>query len=203
MKRFECLALLSRLVEPNDMVVCNLQDTTYEWNHLRPSDANLLRMGMSIVTPIAFGLAVAIPSQQVISLDGDGSMIMGMGMLTTLGRYRPPNLLVIIFDNESFNSTGSTIPTGTGTGTDLCAVAIASGIKNSVAVSDLAQFERYLQEALHSGKHWVIVAKTEKESQKVPRPTVDGQENKYRFVRFVENLKGVQILPSEEQKSFN
>ncbi len=203
MKRFDCLTLLSKVIGTNDIVVCNLQDTTYEWNYLRPSDANLLRMGMSIVTPIAFGLAISMPDQRVVSLDGDGSMIMGMGMLTTLGRYRPPNLLAIIFDNESYNSTGSSIPTGTGTGTDLAAAAIASGVKNSVSTTDLGQFEKYLRKAIDSREHWIIVTKTEKESAKVPRPTVDGQENKYRFVRFVEKLKGVQILPTEEQKSFN
>ncbi|HZW58321.1 MAG TPA: thiamine pyrophosphate-dependent enzyme [Nitrososphaerales archaeon] len=203
MKRFDCLTLLSKVIGTNDVVVCNLQDTTYEWNYLRPSDANLLRMGMSIVTPIAFGLAISMPDQRVVSLDGDGSMIMGMGMLTTLGRYRPPNLLAIIFDNESYNSTGSSIPTGTGTGTDLAAAATASGVKNSVSTTDLGQFEKYLRKAIDSREHWIIVTKTEKESAKVPRPTVDGQENKYRFVRFVEKLKGVQILPTEEQKSFN
>jgi len=183
-------------------VVCNLQDTTYEWNSLRPSDANLLRMGMALVTPIAFGLAKVLPNRKVISLDGDGSMIMGLGMLTTLANYKPPNLLVVIFDNESYNSTGSSVATVTAGVSDLSKLAIAAGCKNSVTVTDLVQFERSLDQALKSDELWLIVAKTGKESQKVPRPTIDGQENKYRFVRLIEKQEQIKILPEEEQKSF-
>ena len=68
MRRFDCLKLLAAHISDEALVVCNLQDTTYEWQHIRPSDGNLLRQGMAIVTPVAFGIAIALPHRRVIAL---------------------------------------------------------------------------------------------------------------------------------------
>jgi thiamine pyrophosphate-dependent acetolactate synthase large subunit-like protein len=201
MKRYQVLELLGKKITQDTIVVCNLQDTTYEWCHLRPSDANLLRIGLALVTPVAMGISIALPHRKVIALDGDGSIILGLGALTTLGRYPPTNLLVIVLDNETYNSGGA-IPSATAENTDLAGMARFAGIKNSVTVKNLDEVDKTLNEALKSNELWLIVAKTERQPQVVPRPTIDGQENKYRFVRFIERLENKKILPTEEQKSF-
>lgn len=201
MRRFDCLKLLASRLPEETLVVCNLQDTTYEWQHLRPSDGNLLRQGLANVTPVAFGLAVALPHRQVIALDGDGSMLLGLGMLTTLGRYAPANLLVVIFDNETYNS-GGVVPSATAFGADFEKMARGAAIKNAVTVFDVSAFERSLNAAAQSGEMWLIVAKVDRHPEPVPRPRIDGKESKYRFVRFIERLEKREILPADQQKSF-
>ena len=201
MRRFECLERLAPLVSEDTLVVCNLQDTTYEWQHLRPSDGNLLRQGMANVTPVALGLAVSLPRRRVIALDGDGSLLLGPGVLTTLGRYAPANLLVVVFDNQSYNS-GGMLPTATAFGADLAAMALAAGVKDAVTVADLAGFARAVTAALSSPRLWLVVARVDRDPEPVPRPRIDGKESKYRFVRFIERLEQREILPADEQKSF-
>jgi thiamine pyrophosphate-dependent acetolactate synthase large subunit-like protein len=159
-------------------------------------------MGMGLVTPVAMGIALGLPHRKVIALDGDGSMILGLGTLTTLGKYLPPNLIVIVFDNESYFSCtvrqgGESLPTATAERTDLAEMARGAGIKNSVTVTRLEQAEKMLNEALESKETWFIVAKTEKPPELVPRPRMDGDECKYRFVRFIEKLEKKEILPAE------
>jgi len=202
MRRFDCLEQLARMISDQALVICNLQDTTYEWQHIRPSDGNLLRQGMALVTPVAFGLAKALPHRQVIALDGDGSILLGPGIMTTLGRYAPKNLFVLVFDNETYNS-GGVIPSATAYGTSLEAMARGAGIKHAATVRSLQEFQDAVQAALNSTEMSFVVAKVDRQPVEVPRPRIDGKESKYRFVRFVEALEGRQILLADEQKSFS
>lgn len=202
MRRFDCLMLLARMISDETLVVCNLQDTTYEWQHIRPSDGNLLRQGMALVTPVAFGLAKALPHRQVIALDGDGSMLLGPGIMTTLARYAQKNLLVLVFDNENYNS-GGVLPSATAYGTNLEAMARGAGIKHAATVLNLPDFESAVHAALGSMQMWFVVAKVDRQPVHVSRPRIDGKESKYRFVRFVEALEKREILLADEQKSFS
>lgn len=202
MRRYDCLERLVGLISEQALVVCNLQDTTYEWQHLRPSDGNLLRQGMALVTPVAFGLAKALPHRQVIALDGDGSMLLGPGIMTTLGRYAPKNLLVLVFDNETYNS-GGVLPSATAYGASLEAMARGAGVKQAATVRTLDEFETTVTAALKSGEMWFVTAKVDRQPVHVPRPRIDGKESKYRFVRFVEAMQNKEILLADEQKSFS
>ncbi|PWT89134.1 MAG: thiamine pyrophosphate-binding protein [Proteobacteria bacterium] len=202
MRRFDCLKLLASRLSDEALVVCNLQDTTYEWQYIRPSDGNLLRQGMAIVTPVALGIAMALPRRRVVALDGDGSMLLGPGVLTTLGRYAVPNLLTIIFDNENYNS-GGVVPSATAFGADLARMARAAGVENAATVRTLEEFDKASATALDAPSMWVLVAKIDREPVPVPRPRIDGKESKYRFVRFIERIEGREILLADEQKSFS
>jgi sulfopyruvate decarboxylase subunit beta len=200
-KRFDCLTELSKRIADDALVICNLQDTTYEWNHIRPSDLNLLRVGMANVTPVGIGLALARPNRQVLALDGDGSMLLGPGCLITLARYRPANLTTIIFDNESYNTAGA-YPSQTAEDLDLAGVAKASGVTDACQVHEVAEFADAVAKALQDSNPHVIVAKVERSPELVERPTMDGRENKYRFARAMERDEGIKIFLQDEQKSF-
>src|SRR5258707_15156847 len=76
---------------------------------------------------MVLGIALWLPGHKVIVIDGDGSLLMNLGTLSTVARYKPGNLLHIVFDNESLLSGGG-FPTATATGTDLAGVARASGV---------------------------------------------------------------------------
>ena len=81
-----------------------------------------LQHAMGLASSMGLGIALARPDRQVVVLDGDGSILMNLGGLTTLARYRPRNLVHIVFDNESLLSVGG-FPTATSTGSDLAAIA--------------------------------------------------------------------------------
>lgn len=86
-----------------------------------------LQHAMGLASSMGLGLALARPELEVVVLDGDGSLLMNLGGLTTLARYRPSNLVHVVFDNESLLSVGG-FPTATATGSDLAGVAEAAGV---------------------------------------------------------------------------
>src|SRR5436853_5807557 len=65
-----------------------------------------LQHAMGLASSAGLGLALCLPDQQIVVLDGDGSVLMNLGGFTTLARYRPKNLIHVIFDNESLLSVG-------------------------------------------------------------------------------------------------
>src|SRR5579859_6923019 len=98
-----------------------------------------LQHAMGLASSIGLGIALTRPLQQVVVFDGDGSVLMNLGGLTTLARYRPANLVHVIFDNESLLSVGG-FPTATSTGSDLEALARAAGIARASTVRAIDKF---------------------------------------------------------------
>src|SRR5437763_10109979 len=94
-----------------------------------------LQHAMGLASSMGLGLALSRPELQVVVLDGDGSILMNLGSLTTLARYRPKNLLHVVFDNESLLSVGG-FPTATATGSDLAAIAAAAGVPRTCTAGD-------------------------------------------------------------------
>src|SRR5574341_1985619 len=76
-----------------------------------------LEHAMGLASSMGLGIALALPERQVVVLDGDGSLLMNLGTLSTMARYRPGNLLHLVMDNQTLLSTGGS-PTATATGTD-------------------------------------------------------------------------------------
>src|SRR5438270_5376958 len=106
-----------------------------------------LEHAMGLASSMGLGIALSIPEQKVIVLDGDGSLLMNLGTLSTMARYRPGNLLHIVFDNESLLSVGG-FPTATGTGTDLAGIARASGVPGVLQANTPAHLKAGVADAL-------------------------------------------------------
>ena len=85
-----------------------------------------LQHAMGLASSMGLGIALSSPNGAVVVLDGDGSVLMNLGGLTTLARYRPRISRTSIFDNESLLSVGG-FPTATSTGSDLAAIAQRRG----------------------------------------------------------------------------
>jgi thiamine pyrophosphate-dependent acetolactate synthase large subunit-like protein len=92
---------------------------------------------MGSAAMIGLGLAIARPERPVLVLTGDGEQLMGLGSLATIGVQRPPNLAVVVLDNEHYGETGMQ-PTATASGVDLAAVAAACGFVQSETIRDMA-----------------------------------------------------------------
>ena len=121
--------------------------------------------------PMCLGLAMARPNQRFVALEGDGSLIMALGVLTTIARYRPANLTVIVLDNESFSTFGAGMTSATATGLDLAAVSRGCGLDKTISVITLEQTETAMRQVLHEPGPWVVVAKVDAQSEPDPRFT--------------------------------
>src|SRR5436309_6852895 len=106
-----------------------------------------LEHAMGLASSMGLGIALALPDHKVIVIDGDGSLLMNLGTLSTMARYKPGNLLHIVFDNESLLSVGG-FPTATSTGTDLAGIARASGVPSVKEANTLESLKGALTEAL-------------------------------------------------------
>lgn len=165
------------------VVVTGLGSPTYDVAAVSPSERNYYLWGaMGGAAMTGFGLALAQPGLHVIVFTGDGEALMGMGSLATIGVTRPPNLAIVVLDNEHYGETGMQ-QSHLGLGVDLSAVARACGIKNSSLVTTEAE----LRDAV-AGFHTIdatrfLQVKVAPEMPPRVMPTRDGVDNKNRFRR--------------------
>jgi len=204
-RRFECLQALGPLLA-DEIVVTNVGPTRAEWEFVRPSDANLYQAGLGNVVPMSLGIALGLPDARVVALDGDGSILLVPGALATAADQAPRNLLVIIFDNQAYESTGGQ-PTATARNTDLETVARGFGFQNSATARTLDEFTAAARRGLAEPGPAVIVAKVTIGGGRRDLPadaqpsTMDGKENKYRFARYVERTWARRVLRGPEYSS--
>ena len=189
--RYECLQSLAEIVD-DALVLVYGTGATSEWHHLRPSPPSL-KMQMGIGSPAGLGLALALPHRKVVVIDGDGSLLLNLGALATLGNFRPPNLTVFVMDNECYESIGG-FPTATAGEVDLAAMAKGAGVKNATTTRTSEEFKKAAQEALTNNAFHFIAAKVEKGTKKLPAVYIDGIEGGYKFLRYIEESEGIHII---------
>jgi len=148
-----------------------------------------LQHAMGLASSMGLGIALSRPELQVVVFDGDGSVLMNLGGLTTLARYRPPNLVHVVFDNESLLSVGG-FPTATSTGSDLAGIARAAGIPRSATVQTLDDFVAAFDEALAADQLTTLVAKVEAKGPTGFVTDLPLLENRFQFARHLRSLKG-------------
>jgi thiamine pyrophosphate-dependent acetolactate synthase large subunit-like protein len=153
-----------------------------------------MRGSMGAGVPIAFGLARARPQDRVICIEGDGSVLMNLGALATVGSYAPKNLAIVILDNGAYQITGGQ-PTHTASGVDLAAVARGCGIASSSRVDSLTDFMATLSKILDTPGPHVLVASVDRtlsdpKAYQPRRPALI----KYRFMAKLGTLEDVEKL---------
>lgn len=198
MTRYECLKVLASLLKDEDLVVTALGWVAGEWHSVRPKESNLYQINMGMCTPLCLGLSLVLPHRRVIALESDGSVLLYLGNLTTLANKRPPNLTVIVFDNQCYLATGG-LPTATAGVTDLAGMARAAGVADSYEVRTLEEFEQKSRAALDRIGPSYIVAKVDPSGKRMST-NMDGKESKYRFVRYIERTEGIKIIGTHAMK---
>jgi sulfopyruvate decarboxylase subunit beta len=143
-----------------------------------------LEHAMGLASSTGLGLALCLPEEKVVVLDGDGSLLMNLGSLSTMARNKPGNLVHIVFDNESLLSVGG-FPTATATGTDLEGIARASGIPRTVTVRRLEDFTATVSGALRSHELSTIIAKVQAAGPRVYVTDLAMLENRFEFSRCI------------------
>jgi thiamine pyrophosphate-dependent acetolactate synthase large subunit-like protein len=114
MRTEDCLRELAR--HRTDEVVIAAMTSAMVWPMLsdHPRDLIYVPSTMGGAPALGLGLALARPDRRVIVLNGDGSMLMNLGSLVTIGEQAPPNLLLIVFDNGIYAVTGGQATPGAG-----------------------------------------------------------------------------------------
>ena len=143
-----------------------------------------LQHAMGLASSVGLGIALARPTLPVVVLDGDGSVLMNLGGLSTMARYRPGNLVHVVFDNESLLSVGG-FPTATSSGTDLAAVAQAAGVPRTAMARTVEELVRAFDEARASKVLTTIVAKVEAIGPSAYVTDLGLLENRFRFQRYL------------------
>src|SRR6266516_3520823 len=146
-----------------------------------------LQHAMGLASSMGLGIALARPELKVVVFDGDGSILMNLGALTTLARYRPPNLLHVVFDNESLLSVGG-FPTATATGSDIAGMAAAAGIPRTATLRNLDAFVAAFGAALAANELTTLVAKVEAKGPPVFLTDLPMLENRFQFARYLRTM---------------
>jgi len=180
----QLLALLDR--EP---VVASLGHPAYDLYAAGDRAANFYTWGsMGLASSIGLGLAMARPELRVFVLDGDGSLLMNLGSLATIGWVRPQNLVLVVWDNEEYGTTGGQ-ETATAHGADLEAAARSMGATSTATVRTAETFAAAIARARVEPGPWVIVAKVS-ESAPAVKPPLDCVFIKQRFMAAIGRPEG-------------
>jgi phosphonopyruvate decarboxylase len=184
---FRALAALRR-----DEIVITTMTATLQWPLVSRHDLDFdfLAFGMGHASDFGLGLALARPERKVVVLKGDGGLLMSLGSLVTIGRYGPPNLLVLLLENRGFEMTGGQ---EFAPDVDFVTLARGSGIEKVERIEDLAGVEAELPRLLaEPGPHFVVLPVTNAE----PLPPVAHTDHAGR----VTNLRrALGVIPDAEE----
>ena len=159
MNRFDVTSRLVNKLKHEEAVIGGIGNTNFDlWAAgQRPQNFYMLgSMGLSI--PIALGVAIAQPQRHVIALEGDGSLLMQLGCLTTVAALAQRNLTMVIMDNGLYQITGSQ-PTPAAGIADFVAIARGAGIAKAAWADDEEDFDRLIDTALAEGGPSFIAAR--------------------------------------------
>jgi thiamine pyrophosphate-dependent acetolactate synthase large subunit-like protein len=141
MKRQDCFKALRRHI--TDEIVVATYSSAVEWNDLGARTLNYFSMGaMGLASSHALGLALANPNRRIVVLDGDGSLLMNLGSLVTIGGQQPKNLVHFVSNNGCYEANGShPIPNKQ---VDFSGIAKSAGYAHTFDFSELQSFEQQI-----------------------------------------------------------
>ena len=155
-RRFELLEAIAPMLK-DELVISNIGFPSQEWYSLGDYSTNFYMLGsMGLSSSIGLGVSLTT-DKKVVSIDGDGSVLMNLGTLVTIANQAPANFILLIVDNGAYGSTGDQ-PTYTAGITSLAQMARGAGMQNVHEVEGLAVKEKLAECLATDGPH-LIVAK--------------------------------------------
>jgi sulfopyruvate decarboxylase subunit beta len=145
MKRDACFRILARHV--TDEIVIASYSAAAEWNELNPRVLNYFSVGaMGLASSHGLGLALGRPDRRILVLDGDGSLLMNLGSLVSIGAAAPKNLVHFVCHNGTYEANGGhPIPNPD---VDFAGMARSAGYAQAHEFSELASFEQQIGHVL-------------------------------------------------------
>ena len=115
MKRHEAIKVIVHSLAGDELIVSSTGMISRELFNIKDSPQNFYMLGsMGLASSMGLGLALSLPDRRVVVIEGDGSILMNMGSMATIGHFAPKTLTHIVLDNEVYDSTGGQ-PTVSGT----------------------------------------------------------------------------------------
>lgn len=156
MNRYDVTSRLVGKLQNEEAVIGGIGNTNFDLWAAGHRPQNFYMLGsMGLAFPIALGVALAQPDRRVIALEGDGSLLMQLGALSTIASLKPKNLTMIVFDNGIYQITGSQ-PTPAASVADIVAISVGSGLSNSTWAADEEDFERLVDQSLGASEPTLI-----------------------------------------------
>ena len=147
MNRFDLTSRLIAKLKNEEAVIGGIGNTNFDLWAAGHRPQNFYMLGsMGLAFPIALGVALAQPKRRVFALEGDGSLLMQLGSLSTIATLAPKNLTMVVMDNGIYQITGAQ-PTPAAAVADIVAIAVASGLANSAWAADEEDFERLIDQS--------------------------------------------------------
>ena len=157
--RFDLTKRLVAKLRHEEAVIGGIGNTNFDLWSAGHRPQNFYMLGsMGLAIPIAFGVALAQPKRHVIALEGDGSLLMQLGCLSTIAAQKPKNLTMVIMDNGLYQITGGQRTPAAGTA-DYVALARASGLSKCAWAADEDDFDTLVEAALAEGGPSFIAAR--------------------------------------------
>ena len=182
--RMAALEALLACVPEQAAVIATTGKCGRELYTLGDRDQHLYQVGsMGCAAPM--GLGVALNSKMpVVVIDGDGAALMKLGAMATIGAYAPGNLVHLLLDNGTYDSTGGQ-PTAAAA-VDFAGVAAACGYAGAARCGDVAGFKRALAAAFAKpGPHLIHLRIKPGSMANLGRPTIAPDEVAQRFRAFL------------------
>jgi thiamine pyrophosphate-dependent acetolactate synthase large subunit-like protein len=146
--RFDLTKRLVAKLKHEEAVIGGIGNTNFDLWSAGHRPQNFYMLGsMGLAIPIAFGVALAQPNRHVIALEGDGSLLMQLGCLSTIAAQKPKNLTMVIMDNGLYQITGGQRTSAAGVA-DYVALARASGLIKCAWAGDEDDFDKLIDAAL-------------------------------------------------------
>ena len=178
MARYEAIQDIINYID-DEAVICNIGFPSRELYEINDRSKNFYMIGsMGLASSIGLGLALAKPHEDIVVIDGDGSLLMNMGSLVTIFANNPSNLTWIVIDNGAYGSTGNQDTYAQVI--DLVDIAKSVGFKNSYNFKDID-----LKEIIKSDDASFIVYETEAGNSKAPIIDIDPITIKERFIKSI------------------
>ncbi|WP_431202306.1 thiamine pyrophosphate-dependent enzyme [Bradyrhizobium betae] len=159
MNRFDVTSRLIAKLKHEEAVIGGIGNTNFDLWAAGHRPQNFYMLGsMGLAFPIALGVALAQPDRRVFALEGDGSLLMQLGALSTIATLKPKNLIMIVMDNGIYQITGAQ-PTPAASVADIVGIATASGLANSAWAADEEDFERLVDTAMSASEPSLIAVR--------------------------------------------
>jgi len=181
LRRIDIIKILMEYIT-DEAIISNIGFPSKELHYIKDRNENFYMLGsMGLCSSIGLGLALNT-DKKVIAIDGDGSVLMNLGTLSTIGHTKPTNFILLIVDNSAYGSTGNQ-KTHTNN-TELDKIAKSCGL-HTIKTENEKELREALTKALKENKTTVIVAKAKAYNKKTPNIKIPPVVIKYRFMNSV------------------
>ena len=183
-KRMDVLESLLTSIPKDVAVIATTGKCGRELFTLTDREQHLYQVG-SMGAASAMGFGVALNTKKtVVVLDGDGAALMKLGNLATIGAYGPENMLHVILDNGTYDSTGGQLTTSAHI--DFLKIADACGYQSVYNCDDVVGFSTSLKQALNDQGPVLLNVYISTGSMKtLGRPTIKPHQVAARFKKFL------------------